>query len=61
MTWGEGPNRKHQAHTAKKQGQLLRRAMVTPNGYTETNRKSRAKPLPEGLRKFFRPVGGEHA
>lgn len=57
MKWGEGPSQKNRV--AKKQGALLRRATVTPGGYTaDGSRKSRAKPLPDGLRKFFRPVGG---
>ena len=45
-----------------KWGRLLQMAMVAPNGYTEnSNRKSRATPLPKALVKFFRPIGGEHA
>ena len=61
MKWGQGPTIQ-QSQGAKKRSSLLRRAAVTPNGYTESsNRKSRATPLPEALQKFFRPIGGDHA
>ena len=56
MKWGQGPTTQ-QSQGAKKRSSLLRRAAVTPNGYTEANRKSRAMPLPKGLVKFFRKVG----
>lgn len=57
MSVGTGPRLRKQSVTAWKAQGLLRRAQVTPGSYTESNRKSRAKPLPEGLARFFRKVG----